>query len=160
MGVHSSAERMVSQLLTEMDGIQEIHGVIVLAATNRVDMIDTALLRPGRFDKIVYVPKPDVKTRQKILEIHTKGKPLGRNVDLITIAEVTEGFSGADVSAVANTAVSVLHEYLAKYSTPEEAAKHSSEALVSMQHIEEAVKKIRIQREMKPAEKTMLPQYG
>jgi len=160
-GVHSSAERMVSQLLTEMDGIQEIHEVVVLAATNRIDMIDTALLRPGRFDKIVYVPKPDVKTRQKILEIHTKGKPLGRDVDLITIAEVTEGFSGADVSAVANTAVSlVLHEYLAKYSTPEEAAKHSSEALVSMQHFEEAVKKIRIQREMKPGEKITLPQYG
>src|SRR5713226_6339429 len=161
-GVHSSTERMVSQLLTEMDGIQkDIHGVVVLAATNRVDMIDTALLRPGRFDKIVYVPKPDVKTRQKILEIHTKGKPLGRDVDLITIAEVTEGFSGADVSAVANTAVSlVLHEYLAKYSTPEEAAKHSSEALVSMQHFEEAVKRIRIQREMKPGEKITLPQYG
>jgi transitional endoplasmic reticulum ATPase len=160
-GVHSSAERMVSQLLTEMDGIQEIHEVVVLAATNRVDMIDTALLRPGRFDKIVYVPKPDIKARQKILEIHTKGKPLGRNVDLITIAEVTEGFSGADVSAVANTAVSVvLHEYLAKYSTPEEAVKHSSEAFVSMQHFEEAVKKIRTQREMKPGEKTTLPQYG
>ena len=123
-GVHSSAERMVSQLLTEMDGIQEIHEVVVLAATNRIDMIDTALLRPGRFDKIVYVPKPDVKTRQKILEIHTKGKPVGRDVDLITIAEMTEGFSGADVSAVANTAVSlVLHEYLAKYSTPEESSK-------------------------------------
>ena len=160
-GVHSSTERMVSQLLTEMDGIQEIHGVVVLAATNRVDMIDTALLRPGRFDKIVYVPKPEVKTRQKILEIHTKGKPLGRDVDLKRIAELTEGFSGADVSAVANTAVSiVLHEYLAKYSTPEEAAKHSSEALVSMQHIEEAVKKIRIQREMKPGERTTLSQYG
>ena len=160
-GVHSSAERMVSQLLTEMDGIQEIHEVVVLAATNRIDMIDTALLRPGRFDKIVYVPKPDVKTRQKILEIHTKGKPLSRDVDLITIAEVTEGFSGADVSAVANTAVSlVLHEYLAKYSSPEEAAKHASEALVSMRHFQEAVKKIRIQREMKPGEKTTLPQYG
>jgi transitional endoplasmic reticulum ATPase len=156
-----SAERMVSQLLTEMDGIQEIHGVVVLAATNRVDMIDTALLRPGRFDKIVYVPKPEVKTRQKILEIHTKGKPLSRDVDLRRIAELTEGFSGADVSAVANTAVSVvLHEYLAKYSTPEEAAKHSSEALVSMQHIEEAVKKIRIQREMKPSERSTLSHYG
>ena len=160
-GVHSSAERMVSQLLTEMDGIQEIHEVVVLAATNRIDMIDTALLRPGRFDKIVYVPKPDVKARQKILEIHTKGKPLSRDVDLITIAEVTEGFSGADVSAVANTAVSlVLHEYLAKYSTPEEAAKHASEALVSMQHFQEAVKKIRIQREMKPGEKITMSQYG
>jgi transitional endoplasmic reticulum ATPase len=160
-GVHSSTERMVSQLLTEMDGIQEIHGVVVLAATNRVDMIDTALLRPGRFDKIVYVPKPEVKTRQKILEIHTKGKPLSRDVDLRRISELTEGFSGADVSAVANTAVSVvLHEYLAKYSTPEEAAKHSSEALVSMQHIEEAVKKIRIQREMKPSERSTLSHYG
>src|SRR5438132_535471 len=160
-GVHSGTERIVSEWLTEMDGMQDIHGVVVLAATNRVDMIDAALLRPGRFDKIVFVPKPDVKTRQKILEIHTKGKPLGRDVDLITIAEVTEEFSGADVSAVANTAVSlVLHEYLAKYSTPEEAAKHSSEALVSMQHFEEAVKKIRIQREMKPGEKITLPQYG
>src|SRR5712691_11087651 len=157
-----STERMVSQLLTEMDGIQkDIHGVIVLAASNRVDMIDTALLRPGRFDKIVYVPKPDVKTRQKILEIHTKDKPIGQNADLRRIAEVTEGFSGADVSAIANTAASlVLHEYLARYSTPEEAAKHSSEALVSMQHFEEAVKKIRIQREMKPEERTALSQYG
>src|SRR5256712_12057526 len=160
-GGHSSAERMVSQLLTEMDGIQEIHEVVVLAATNRIDMIDTALLRPGRFDKIVYVPKPNVKTRQKILEIHTKGKPLSRDIDLKRIAEVTEGFSGADVSAVANTAVSlVLHEYLAKYSTPDEAAKHSSEAFVSIQHFEEAVKKIRIQREMKPGEKITMPQYG
>ena len=157
-----SIERMVSQLLTEMDGIQkDIHGVVVLAATNRVDMIDSALLRPGRFDKIVNVPKPDVNTRQKILEIHTKGKPLGRDIELRRIAEVTEGFSGADVSAVANTAISlVLHEYLAKYSTPEEAAKHSSEALVSMQHFEESVKKIRIQREMKPEEKITMSHYG
>src|SRR5437899_9476223 len=160
-GAHSSAERMVSQLLTEMDGIQEIHEVVVLAATNRIDMIDAALLRPGRFDKIVFVPKPDVKTRQKILEIHTKDKPIGGDIDLMRIAEITEGFSGADVSAVANTAVSlVLHEYLTKYSTPEEAAKHSSEALVSMQHFEESVKKIRIQREMKPGEKLSLSHYG
>ncbi|HXP51809.1 MAG TPA: AAA family ATPase, partial [Bacteroidia bacterium] len=156
-----SSERMVSQLLTEMDGMQEIHGVVVLAATNRVDMIDAALLRPGRFDKIVFVPKPDVKTRQKILEIHTKDKPVGGGIDLMRIAEITEGFSGADVSSVVNTAVSlVLHEYLAKYSKPEEAAKHSSEALVSMQHIEEAVKKIRIQREMKPGERSTLSHYG
>jgi transitional endoplasmic reticulum ATPase len=158
--ITGSIERMVSQLLTEMDGIQEMHGVVVLAATNRVDMIDTALLRPGRFDKIILVPKPDINARKKILEIHTKGKPVGRDVNLIKVAENTEGFSGADVSAVANTAASVvLHEYLGKYSTPEEAAKHASEALVSMQHLE-AVKKIRTQREMKPEEKIMLSQYG
>ena len=160
-GDGDASERVISQLLTEMDGMQDIHGVVVLAATNRVDMIDAALLRPGRFDKIVFVPKPDVKTRQKILEIHTKDKPIGGDIDLMRIAEIMEGFSGADVSAVANTAVSlVLHEYLAKYSTPEEAAKHSSEALVSMQHFEESVKKIRIQREMKPGEKLSLSHYG
>ena len=141
VNIHSNTERMVSQLLTEMDGIEEIHGVVVLAATNRVDMIDTALLRPGRFDKIVYVPMPEISTRRNILEINTKGKPLGRDIDLTKIAELTEGFSGADVSAVANTAISlVLHEYLAKCFTPEEAAKHSSAAIVSMQHFEEAVK--------------------
>jgi transitional endoplasmic reticulum ATPase len=124
-------------------------------------MIDTSLLRPGRFDKILYVPKPDVNTRQKILEIHTKDKPIGRDVNLGRIAETTEGFSGADVSAVANTAVSlVLHNYLAKYSTPEEAAKHSSEAVVSMQYFEDAVKKIRTQRDMRPKETATLSHYG
>ena len=160
MGINTSTERMVSQLLTELDGIQELQGVVVLAATNRVDMIDMALIRPGRFDKIVFVPKPDKKTRQVILEIYVKGKPIGQDVNMKTISEVTEGFSGADVSAIANTAISlVLHEYLQKYPTPEEAAKHTSDALVSMRHFEEAVKKIKTQREMKPEEKANLSQY-
>ena len=87
-------------------------------------MIDPALLRPGRFDKIVFVPMPDKGARQKILEIHSKDKPIGPDVDLTKVAELTEGFSGADTSSVANTAVSlVLHEYLAKYPTPEEGSK-------------------------------------
>ncbi|HJY09930.1 MAG TPA: CDC48 family AAA ATPase [Nitrososphaeraceae archaeon] len=159
-GGHGSTERVVSQLLTEMDGIQEMHGVVVIAATNRVDMIDMALIRPGRFDKVVYVPMPDNKTRVKILEINTKGKPVSQDIDLKRIADMTDGFSGADVSAVANTAISlVLHEYLERYPTPEEAAKHASEALVSMHHFEEAVRKIKKQREMKPGERTMLSQY-
>src|SRR4051812_5065983 len=76
-GGSGSSDRMLSQLLTEMDGIQELQGVVVIAATNRVDMIDAALLRPGRFDKIIFVPNPDMNTREKILQIHTKGKPLG-----------------------------------------------------------------------------------
>jgi transitional endoplasmic reticulum ATPase len=160
MGINTSTERMVSQLLTELDGIQELQGVVVLAATNRVDMIDMALIRPGRFDKIVFVPKPDKKTREVILEIYVKGKPIGQDVNMKAIAEVTEGFSGADVSAIANTAISlVLHEYLQRYPTPEEAAKHTSDALVSMRHFEEAVKKIKTQREMKPEEKANLSQY-
>ena len=159
-GGHSSTERVVSQLLTEMDGIQEMHGVVVIAATNRVDIIDMALLRPGRFDKVIYVPNPDTKTRQKILEINTKDKPISHDVDLKRIADLTDGFSGADVSAVANTAISlVLHEYLERFPTPEEATKHASEALVSMNHFEEAVRKIKKQRDMKPGGRALLSQY-
>jgi transitional endoplasmic reticulum ATPase len=147
-------ERVVSQLLTELDGIQALSGVVVLGATNRADMIDPALVRPGRFDKIVFVPMPDKAARLKILEIHSKDKPIGPDVELSRVAELTEGFSGADTSSVANTAVSlVLHEYLAKYPTPEEAAKHASEAHVMMRHFEEGVKKIKTQREGKPGEK-------
>jgi transitional endoplasmic reticulum ATPase len=150
----------VSQILTEMDGISELHGVVVLAATNRPDMVDTALMRPGRFDRIIVVPNPDSQTRKKIIKIHSEGKPMGPDIDLQRIADMTDGFSGADTSAVANTAVSlVLHEYLAKYPTPEEAAKHASEAQVMMRHFEEAVKKIKTQREMKPNEKLSLSHY-
>src|SRR6188474_2157221 len=153
-------ERVVSQLLTELDGIQSLSGVVVLAATNRADIIDTALLRPGRFDKILLVPLPDKSARQKILEIHSKDKPLGPDVNLARIAEMTDGFSGADTSSVVNTAVSlVLHEYLAKYPTPEEAARHASEAHVMMRHIEEGVKKIKAQREGKPGEKVSVQYY-
>ncbi len=153
-------ERVVSQLLTELDGIQSLQGVVVLAATNRADMLDTALLRPGRFDKLVFVPMPDKDARQKILEISAKDKPLARDVDLAKLAEMTEGFSGADVASVANTAVSlVLHEYLAKYPTPEEAAKHAEEASVLLRHFEEAIRKIRQQKEGKPGEKVTVPYY-
>ncbi|HEU4605226.1 MAG TPA: CDC48 family AAA ATPase [Nitrososphaera sp.] len=155
------AERIVSQILTEIDGISELHGVVVLGATNRPDMIDPALLRPGRFDRIVLVPNPDSQTRKKILEIHAKGKPIGQDVDIQKIGEtMTEGFSGADTASIVNTAISlVLHEYLAKYPTPEEAAKHASEAYVMMHHFEEAVKKIKTQRETRPKETLALSHY-
>jgi transitional endoplasmic reticulum ATPase len=160
IGTHTGTEMMVSQLLTEMDGIQETYGVVTIAATNRIDMIDTAFLRPGRFDKIIYVPNPDVETREKILEIHTKGKPISRDVDIKKIANKTEGFSGADVSAIVNTAISlVLHEYLQRYPSPEEALKNTSVAIVSMQHFEDALKKIKTQRETKPGETVALSHY-
>jgi len=153
-------DRVISQILTELDGISELHGVVVLAATNRPDMIDTALLRPGRFDRIVFVPNPDRRTRKRILEIYATDKPIGPDVDLEKIADITDSFSGADVTAIVNTAVSlVLHEYLARYPTPEEAAKHASEAHVLMRHFEEAVKKIRTQRERKPEETRALSYY-
>jgi len=153
-------DRVISQILTELDGISELHGVVVLAATNRPDMIDTALLRPGRFDRIVFVPNPERRTRKRILEIYVTDKPIGTDVDLEKIADISDGFSGADTSAIVNTAVSlVLHEYLARYPTPEEAAKHASEAHVLMRHFEEAVKKIRTQRERKPEETRALSYY-
>lgn len=160
LGGSTGSERMMSQLLTEMDGIQEMHDVVVLAATNRVDMIDTALLRPGRFDKIIYIENPDKTTREKILQIHSRDKPIRDDVDLQKIVNMTEGFSGADVSSVANTAVSlVLHDYLQKYPSPEEALKHTKEAFVSMRHFEDAVKKVRGQREMKPEEKINISHF-
>lgn len=161
LGGLPGAEKMISQLLTEMDGIHEIHDVVVLAATNRIDMIDTALLRPGRFDKIIYIPNPDKATRKRILEIHIKGRPISNDINLNRIVEMTEGFSGADVSSVVNTAVSVvLHDYIQRYPSAEEALKHASEALISITHLEEAVKKVRRQREMKPEEKMHISHYG
>src|ERR687895_1577835 len=157
---HASTERMVSQLLTEMDGIDEMRGVVVLAATNRADMIDPALLRPGRYDKIIYVPNPDIKTREKILELNVQGKPIGNDLNLKRISELTDGFSGADVAAFVNTAISlVLHEYIGKYPNPEEASKHTMEAHVTMRHFEDAVKKVRTQRDMKPGMKDTLVHF-
>ena len=103
MGTHVT-ENVVSQILSEMDGLEELHGVMVVGATNRVDMIDEALLRPGRFDRIIEVPKPDVAGREQILLIHTKKKPLADGVDIKRLAEMSDGYGGAELRAVANTA--------------------------------------------------------
>lgn len=97
-------ENVVSQILTEMDGLEELHGVTVVGATNRPDIIDPALLRPGRFDRIIEVPKPDRGGREHILRIHTKNKPLSQDVDLAKVAEAADGLSGAEIEAVANRA--------------------------------------------------------
>ncbi|MCP8308783.1 MAG: CDC48 family AAA ATPase [archaeon] len=152
-------ERVVSQLLTELDGIQALTGVVVLAATNRIDMVDPALLRAGRFDKLVYIPMPDKVARKAILEIHAKEKPLV-DINLERVAEVTEGFSGADLAAIINTAASLsIQEFIGKYPTPEDANKHVSEATVNSKHIEEAIKKVRSSREGKTMEKVTVPYY-
>ena len=96
-GGHDEREQTLNQLLVEMDGFDANDGVIVMAATNRADILDKALLRPGRFDRQVYVGLPDVKGREEILKVHTKNKPLGPDVSLKTIARSTAGFSGADL---------------------------------------------------------------
>ncbi len=97
-------ERIVSQLLTEIDGIHNVEKVVVIAATNRPDILDPSLLRPGRFDKLLYVPPPDTGSRLEILQIHTRGMPLAEDVDLYEIARETEGYSGADLEALVREA--------------------------------------------------------
>ncbi|RLG86338.1 MAG: AAA family ATPase, partial [Thermoprotei archaeon] len=97
-------ERIVSQLLTEMDSIAQLGNVFVIAATNRPDLLDPALLRPGRFDKLIYVPPPDRRARLEILKVHTRNVPLAPDVDLERIASITEGYSGADLEALVREA--------------------------------------------------------
>ncbi|MEM2815625.1 MAG: CDC48 family AAA ATPase [Candidatus Bathyarchaeia archaeon] len=97
-------ERVISQLLTEMDGIQTLEDVVVIAATNRPDIVDPAVLRPGRFDRLIYVPEPDDKSRLQIFKIYTKNMPLANDVNLEQIASITKYYSGADIEAVCREA--------------------------------------------------------
>jgi cell division protease FtsH len=124
-GGHDEREQTLNALLVEMDGFESNEGVILIAATNRPDVLEPALLRPGRFDRRVVVPKPDVKGRESILKVHTRKSPLGKDVDLPTIAQGTPGFSGADLENLVNEAaliaarkdnkeVAMLHFELAK----------------------------------------------
>ncbi len=103
-GGHDEREQTLNQLLVEMDGFGANEGIIVMAATNRVDILDPAILRPGRFDRKVMVGRPDVKGREEILQVHSKGKPLGEDVDLKQIAQTTAGFTGADLENLLNEA--------------------------------------------------------
>jgi transitional endoplasmic reticulum ATPase len=99
-----ASERVVNQLLTEMDGMVGLHNIVIIGATNRPDIIDTALLRPGRFDRIILVSSPDKKSRLEILKIHTKNMPLAKDVELEEIADTTEGYAGADLESVCREA--------------------------------------------------------
>ena len=165
-GETAVSERVVSQLLTELDGMENMHGVIVLAATNRADMIDPALLRPGRFDKIIQIPLPDLESRKSILKITAKEIPIiseasdtGR-VNFDKLAELTDGLSGADVASIANTAVSlVIHEYLDKHPDIKDVEKQSVDAKVTMEHFEKSVKKVREQKDLKLGEKLVASYY-
>ena len=133
-------ERVVSQLLTEMDGLEELHNVTVIAATNRPDMLDPALLRPGRFDRLIYVPVPDRDARKEIFKIHLRGKPLAEDVDIDALAERTEGYTGADIEAVCNEAtILALREYIQSGKDPE----NPNDARISMKHFEEALKRVK-----------------
>lgn len=106
-------ERVVTQFLTELDGIEELKGVMVLASANRPDLIDPAILRPGRFDFVLEVPKPDARAREAIFKVHTRGKPLGKTVRLQSLAEETEGLVGADIASICQKAsLLAIQEFL------------------------------------------------
>ncbi|WP_059103609.1 ATP-dependent zinc metalloprotease FtsH [Shouchella shacheensis] len=127
-GGHDEREQTLNQLLVEMDGFSANEGIIIIAATNRADILDPALLRPGRFDRQIQVNAPDVKGREEVLQVHARNKPLGEDVKLDLIAIRTPGFSGADLENLLNEAALV-------------AARHNKEK-IGMEHIEEAIDRV------------------
>ncbi|MFX0086715.1 MAG: CDC48 family AAA ATPase, partial [Candidatus Hodarchaeota archaeon] len=147
-------ERMISQLLTELDGLEELKGVVVIAATNRPDMIDPALLRAGRFDKIIPIGLPDEENRLAILKIHTKTIPLAEDVDLEELSRKTEKFSGAEIASLAHEAVLVaIQDHLPKLKNLDD---HFDEYSVNKSHFDLALNKILASRKggrISPADK-------
>jgi len=157
-------ERVISQLLTEMDGLVELTGVTVIAATNRPDMVDMALLRPGRFDRHILIPPPSKEGRRKILDIHVRGKPIAKDINLDDLAKRTEGFTGADLASLVNEAVMLaIREYIRRGGKMDQDAL--SKASVTKAQFEEAFKKV---RPLKPGDlerfvgisKTFQPEVG
>ncbi|HZD12149.1 MAG TPA: CDC48 family AAA ATPase [Candidatus Binatus sp.] len=144
IGDNQVTERIVSQFLTELDGLVELRNVVIIAATNRPDIIDPALLRPGRFDRLLYVPPPDLDARRQIFKIHTKKTPMAPDVNLESLAKMTDGYTGADIASVANTAVMLaLREHIMKSKSPEEAKRSAKNIKVSGKHFQEALEKIK-----------------
>ncbi|ASA77919.1 CDC48 family AAA ATPase [Thermococcus sp. 5-4] len=143
--VNRVTDRLINQLLTEMDGIQENSGVVVIAATNRPDIIDPALLRPGRFDRLILVPAPDEKARLEIFKVHTRNVPLAEDVKLEELAKKTEGYTGADIEAVVREAAMLamrrgLQEGIIRPGM--KADEIRQKVKVTMKDFEEAMKKI------------------
>ena len=152
-GDSNVTERVVSQMLTELDGLEPMNDVVVIAATNRPELIDPALLRPGRFDKSIYVAPPDTESRRSIFGTHTAGKPLETDVDLGKLAEQTEGCTGADISAICNEAVmSAVRRLVASGKEPTE--EEIANCKVSMSDLEGAVDKFG------PKAKEKIKEYG
>jgi transitional endoplasmic reticulum ATPase len=145
-------ERVISQILTEMDGLEPLHSVVVIAATNRPDMIDPALLRPGRFDRLVLIPPPDLEARKEILKIHSKGKPLADDVDLDKLAAKMGLFTGAEIAAVCNEAMMLaIRDYVLDGGDPEE--DKIKDVKVGMKYFEKAMDKV------EPMSETELKKY-
>ena len=141
-----TSERVISQFLTELDGIEELKGVVVIGATNRLDMIDPAIIRPGRFDVLLELPIPDEATRLIIFQIHTKGKPLDKDVNLEQLSKITDKYTGAEIEAIARRAsMLAIREFLNKLKgkpTKKDIEKFS----IKNKHFEEAMKLITSRR--------------
>ena len=138
-------ESVVSQILTEIDGLEELHNVLIVGATNRLDIVDDALLRPGRFDRIIEVPNPDAKGRRNIFEIHTKKKPLASDVDIAKLVELTDGFSGAEIAAVANrAAIAALKKYVGGK------AQNIKDIKISQQELVDAIDRVKPRKKETP----------
>ncbi|MDG6994979.1 MAG: CDC48 family AAA ATPase [Nitrososphaerota archaeon] len=155
-------ERVISQLLTELDGLEALKDVVVMGATNRPDIVDTALLRPGRFDRLLYVPVPDLNARLEIIKIHSRNMPLSENVDLKRLAEITDGYTGADIASFLSAAlINAMREYLSKYEDPKIAEAHAQELKVTAAHIDAAMKKIRpLSKQEMDWYRSMTEQFG
>ena len=138
-------ERVISQFLTEMDGIEELKGVVVLAATNRLDLVDPAILRSGRFDLLFELPLPDRKTREEIFKIHTKNKPLAANVDLTELADKTDNRTGSDIEFVCRKAsMFAVREYI-EHNSAQKQTTANGELKVSRQYFEQAIRMLNSQ---------------
>ncbi|USG99052.1 CDC48 family AAA ATPase [Thermococcus argininiproducens] len=143
--VNRVTDRLINQLLTEMDGIEENSGVVVIAATNRPDILDPALLRPGRFDRLILVPAPDEKARLEIFKVHTRNVPLAEDVSLEELAKRTEGYTGADIEAVVReAALNAMRGAIVKgeISPNTRASDIRKRVKVTMKDFEEALKKV------------------
>lgn len=137
-------ERVISQILTELDGLEELKEVVVVAATNRPDMIDEALLRPGRFDRLIYVRAPVEKEREEIFKIHLKGKPIGGDVDLRELVRSTEGYVGADIAAICREAAMLaLRELIKPGMDRKSVAKGSKGIEIKKRYLDEAMTRVR-----------------
>ncbi len=143
-----TSERVISQMLTELDGLESLHDVVVIAATNRPDIIDPALLRPGRFDRRITIGLPDNETRSEILKVHTREKPLSDDVNLEKLSKNTEGLSGADIASICNEALLLaIREFVASGGDMDE--ERIKQTTVKQKHFTEALNKIKEKKDEK-----------
>ncbi|MDI6902198.1 MAG: CDC48 family AAA ATPase [Methanocellales archaeon] len=137
-------ERVVSQILTELDGLEELRDVVVLAATNRPDMVDPALLRPGRLDRLIYIQPPDEAEREKIFSIHLEGKPLSKDIDIKGLAKNTSGYVGADIEAICREATMLaLREFIQSGVEQEHVKEGAKNIVIKKEHLDAAMKKVK-----------------